>query len=59
LHGDGEEDEAHLSVPSERRGMQWSGGAMERRWRFCEVVLLCFAHREKRKVRGEEGSGGA
>jgi hypothetical protein len=53
-----EENETDLPVVSARPGAVSNGGAMRGKWWYCEVVLLRFDHREKRKARGEEGSGG-
>jgi hypothetical protein len=56
LHHGIEGDEAVVAVPSERRGMLWSGGAMARRW-CCGVVLLSLLT-EKREKNGWRKVGG-
>jgi hypothetical protein len=57
LHTEKEEDEAHLMVPSERRGELGSGGAMVR---MVMAVFSSFVHREEKRKVGRRGdSGGA
>jgi hypothetical protein len=46
-----EEEEAHLPVPSERRRMVYSDGAMEGKARWC-------SQRREEKEGGEDGGGG-
>jgi hypothetical protein len=53
-HEVGEGDEAHLTVPSERRGMVWSGDAMAGKVR----CVARSSHRtEKKKKKTNEGRG--
>jgi hypothetical protein len=53
LDGDDEDDEAHPSVPSERRGEVWSGDTMVRTVVPVGFLLSLFPCVKKKKVEGE------